>query len=62
MPEYRVYPLLGARLGAPDVLTADDDAHAIVQAKALKADGNFELWQLGRLVGRYEFSGKKPKP
>jgi hypothetical protein len=56
---YRIY-LVGAagRLRLGDVLQADDDAAAIAAARAaLPAGQAAELWQGGRIVGRFSRSG-----
>jgi hypothetical protein len=56
MPEYRVYQLdsCGHVDRPPDRFNCEDDEAAIARAKQLVDGRDVELWQLDRLVVRFE--------
>ena len=58
MPAYRLYRLDRAgKIEAAEWIAADDDAQAIQLAR--ETGGACELWDRGRLVGRFE-EGQPP--
>jgi hypothetical protein len=60
MPEYRAY-LIGSDGHITDFkhLVCSDDASAIKQAEALADGHDVELWQLDRLVAKFEHKPKQ---
>lgn len=51
MPDYRLYCLQGnGKFAAVHEIEADDDADALLKAKALNLPGRCELWRRGRMV------------
>ncbi len=57
--QYRLYHVAeGGRLRLGDALQALDDGQAIEKARLLRLSGSgAELWQEGRIVGRFSKSG-----
>ena len=57
MDHYRLYFLRNDHIEEALVLSAEDDAAAMVQAEAYRGGRALELWIGARRVGRFEANG-----